>query len=155
VTSELRLVLDRWGLEPADRIERTESGTMNDTYVVTTARRRVVLRRHRRTDRRRIEWEHEVVAHASAGGVPVPAAIPTPDGEVVVGHGGRWFSLFTYADGEQVERKRLRPAHARAMGATLAHIHRVLADVPHPRLPGAAPLRPTRSHFAGCATSSR
>nr|WP_272956180.1 phosphotransferase [Actinopolymorpha rutila] len=126
------MVLDRWGLEPVGTIERTESGTMNDTYVVTTARRRVVLRRHRRTDRSQVEWEHEVVAHARAGGVPVPAAIPTPDGELVVGHGGRWFSLFTYADGEQVERKRLGPDHARAMGATLASIHRVLADMPHP-----------------------
>ncbi|SDS10744.1 phosphotransferase enzyme family protein [Actinopolymorpha singaporensis] len=132
MTSELHLVLDRWGLEPAGTIERTESGTMNDTYVVTTARRRVVLRRHRRTDRRQIEWEHEVVAHVRAGGVPVPAAISTPDGEFVVGHGGRWFSLFTYADGEQVERTCLRPGHARAMGTTLAHIHHALADVPHP-----------------------
>nr|WP_238345527.1 phosphotransferase [Actinopolymorpha cephalotaxi] len=103
---------------------------MNDTYVVATARSRVVLRRHRRTDLSRIEWEHEVVAHARAGGVPVPAAIPTPGGDFVVGHGGRWFSLSTYADGEQVDRDRLRPEHARAMGVTLAHIHRALADVP-------------------------
>ncbi|MET9023008.1 phosphotransferase [Actinopolymorpha sp. NPDC004070] len=130
MSSELHPVLDHWGLEPADSIERTESGTMNDTYVVTTARRRVVLRRHRRTDRSQVEWEHEVIAHARAGGVSVPAAITTPDGELVVGHDGRWFSLFTYADGEQVDRTRLRPAHARAMGATLAHIHRALADVP-------------------------
>ncbi len=130
MSSELCGVFDRWGLEPAGTIERTESGTMNDTYVVTTARRRVVLRGHRRTDRRQVDREHEVVAHARAGGVPVPDAIPTPDGELVVGHGGRWYSLFAYADGEQVDRERLRPEHARAMGTTLAHIHRVLADVP-------------------------
>jgi Ser/Thr protein kinase RdoA (MazF antagonist) len=115
---------------------------MNETFIVTTDAEPVVLRRHRQRDRPTILREHEIIAHAAAGGVPTPPAIRTPDGRAVVESDGRCYSLFAHADGAQVDRGRLRAKHARAMGVTLGQLHDILADYPPGRCPKPIPPRP-------------
>ncbi|MFC7619716.1 phosphotransferase enzyme family protein [Microlunatus sp. GCM10028923] len=121
-------VFAAWQLEPVISVERAASGTMNETFVVTTAVRRVVLRRHRRTDRSLIEREHAVITHAISRDVPTPSALRTPAGDVVVSRGGTFYSLFSHARGTQVDRDQLTVAKAGAMGRTLARLHLALAD---------------------------
>jgi len=132
--SEVDDIIGEWGLR-AIGIAVPEAGTMNEVYLVTTVSGRVVFRGHRRRDRRRVELEHEVMAHARGMGLPVPATIPTPGGDLVVERGGRYFSLFEHARGRHVPRVRLGEAHAKAMGRTLGALHRALrsfrpADAP-------------------------
>lgn len=118
---------------------------MNETFIVSTEQRRVVLRRHRRGDRRCVEHEHDVMVHARGKGIPVPTAIPTPSGDLIVGQHGVWYSLFTFARGCQLDKDELTPARARAMGRTLARIHVALDDFPVVRRERPAPtsdLRP-------------
>ena len=103
---------------------------MNETFIVTTRQRRVVLRRHRRRERRQVEHEHEVIGHARRNGIPAPAGIPTPDGDLVVEQDGIWYSLFAFAHGSQLDKDELTPARARSMGETLARIHVALEDFP-------------------------
>ncbi len=74
-----RVALATWRLEPGMSVGRPTSGVMNETLLITTEERRVVLRRHRRPERRQIELEHRVIAHARHNGIPAPAAIPTPE----------------------------------------------------------------------------
>jgi Ser/Thr protein kinase RdoA (MazF antagonist) len=125
---QLHAVLDAWRLEPVEGIAPTALGTMNETFVVTTAVRRLVLRRHRRTERSLVDREHDVIGHARDHGIPAPAAIPTPAGDRVVDHAGRLYSLFSFAPGRQVARDDLIPEHARSMGDMLARVHLALAD---------------------------
>ncbi|HEY2175302.1 MAG TPA: phosphotransferase [Mycobacteriales bacterium] len=125
---QLRAVLDAWRLEPVGDVTPTALGTMNETFVVTTPVRRLVLRRHRRTDRSLVEREHDVIGYARDHGIPAPAAIPTPAGDRVVDHAGRLYSLFSYAPGRQVARDDLTPEHAQSMGDMLARVHLALAD---------------------------
>lgn len=130
MTGSLADVLAAWEIAPILSIEQATGGTMNETFVVTTAARRVVLRRHRRTERSLIEREHAVITHAISRGVPTPAALRTPAGEVIVSRGGVFSSLFAYARGTQVGRDRLTVAEAGAMGRTLARLQLALADCP-------------------------
>jgi Ser/Thr protein kinase RdoA (MazF antagonist) len=139
---QLHAVLDAWRLEPVGDITATALGTMNETFVVTTPVRRLVLRRHRRTDRSVVEREHDVIGRARDHGIPAPAAIPTPAGDRVVDHAGRLYSLFSYAPGRQVARDDLTPQHARSMGEMLARVHLALEDSAF--APSPVPDRPSR-----------
>ena len=126
-------VLRHWDLEPVTGVERATSGVMNQTYLVSTAQRRLVLRRHRRSVRDQVEFEHAVIAHARAHGIPAPAAVRTPGGEVIVDHDGAFHSLFAFARGHQVSRGALTAEHARSMGVMLARLDLALADFPVPQ----------------------
>ncbi|GAA5003220.1 phosphotransferase [Actinopolymorpha pittospori] len=128
MSDDLDSVLDSWRVRPIAPIARATSGTMNETFLVPTATGPVVLRRHQRTDRREIEHEHQVIAHAIGRGLPVPAILVTAAGERLVEHGGRFYSLFAHAPGTQVTKAELTPPHAHAMGTMLARLHLVLAD---------------------------
>jgi Ser/Thr protein kinase RdoA (MazF antagonist) len=125
-----------WGLQ-ASGVEYPTAGTMNEMAVVTTRCRKVVLRGHRQRDRRRVDFEHEVMAFARSRGVPVPEAIATPDGELVVEHDGRWYSLFEHATGHQIPRHDLDEHHAAAMGHALAGLHTALLCFPTAAAPRA------------------
>lgn len=135
--SEVDDIVGEWGLR-ATGVAVPEAGTMNEVYLATTVSGRVVLRGHRRRDRRRVELEHKVMAHARGMGLPVPATISTPGGDLVVERNGRHFSLIEHARGRHVPRDRLGDAHAKAMGRTLGALHRGLrsfrpADAPPAR----------------------
>lgn len=140
--------LAAWRLEPVTAVERAASGTMNETLLVTAGTRRVVLRRHRRTDRSLIEREHAVIEHAISRDVPTPAALPTASGDLIVSAGGAFYSLFTYARGGQIARGRLSVPQAGAMGRMLARLHLALADCPGPP-PPARPAPADRSRTEG------
>ena len=88
-----------------------------------------MLRRHRRSVRAEVEFEHRVLAHARSGGVPCPAVIPTGRGGSLVEDDGRFYSLYTWAPGSQVPRGQLDAEHAQSMGTMLALTHLVLADM--------------------------
>jgi Ser/Thr protein kinase RdoA (MazF antagonist) len=130
VTDALHQVLAEWRLGPIRAIDRATSGMMNETFIVTTADRRVVLRRHRRTELAQIEYEHAVIAHASAGGIPTPAALITPAGTRVVEQDGAFYSLFAFARGHQVTSDQLSLPQVRSMGELLGRLHLALVDFP-------------------------
>lgn len=121
----------------ARAVDRPTTGTMNDIWIVETASGPVVLRGHRRTDRQRVDFEHMVMDHARALGVPVPTALRTASGQQVTERDGRLFSVFACANGAQVERDALKSGHALALGVMLGKVHRALrlldvGDAPRP-----------------------
>lgn len=123
-------LFEEWDIPRLASIRRAESGTMNETWLLEWPDGRAVLRRHRRSVRAEIEFEHRVLRHARSGGVACPAVLPTGRGAALVEEGGRFYSLYTWAPGSQLPRGGLGGAHARSMGLTLARIHLVLADLP-------------------------
>jgi Ser/Thr protein kinase RdoA (MazF antagonist) len=127
VTSRALVVslVNRWGLQ-ATGVDYPTTGTMNEVAIVTTSAGKVVLRGHHRRNRRRIAFEHAVMAHARTHALPVPAAVATSNGDLVVERSGRFYSLFQHAPGEQVPRDELDEPLAAEMGRMLGRLHVVL-----------------------------
>jgi Ser/Thr protein kinase RdoA (MazF antagonist) len=130
MTVDFTAIAAEYGLGPVDSVSPPASGTMNETFLLRTGARTVVLRRHRRTDRARVEREHEVMGFARERGIPVPAAFRTRNGDPLIFHSGRWHSMFAFAAGQEVAAGDLSPARTRAMGRMLARIHLALRDCP-------------------------
>ena len=130
-------VLRHWGVTPQE-VTRPELGTMNEVFVVDTHQGRLVLRGHRQLDREAVEFEHAVMAAARAGAVPVPMPLAAAGGDAVVVHGGRWWSLLTWIDGDQPERGSHTPAQSAGMGKMLARVHAVLKPLPSASRPRAS-----------------
>lgn len=119
--------LGRWQLEPIVAVDQATSGVMNEVFMVTTSDRTVVLRKHRRNNLAQVTFEHAVISYAIAQEIPTPAAIPSRTGEPVVEQEGTYYSLFSCADGRQVDDDQLSVTHADAMGSMLARLHDALA----------------------------
>lgn len=128
MTVDFAAIAAEYGLGPVDSVSRPASGTMNETSLLRIGAGTVVLRRHRRTDRARVQREHQVMGFARERGIPVPAAFVTRNGDPLVFHSGRWHSIFAFAPGQEVAASDLTPARTRAMGQMLARIHLALAD---------------------------
>jgi homoserine kinase type II len=129
-TMMTRELLAAWGVGPVHSAERPSSGTIHQTWLVSTGAGRLVLRGYRYEERAPVEREHALIAHAAARGLPVVAPLPLVSGGTILAHEGRFSALFPYADGEQVERAELGAVEASAMGRCLAALHRALADLP-------------------------
>lgn len=90
---------------------------------------RYVLRIHAMNDEEAIASEITwLIALSREGGLPVPAPVPTPDGEHLVRivapeipH-GKIVTLLRWLDARRLERG-LRPAHLAALGQTVARLH--------------------------------
>src|SRR5687767_15532216 len=63
-------LLAHWGVTGVTSVEVPTTGTMNETWIVRSPARSVVLRRHRRTDLALVAFEHEVIDKARSGGIP-------------------------------------------------------------------------------------
>jgi homoserine kinase type II len=125
-------LLDAWDLPACISAVPPTSGTMNETWLLDFGSgRRSVFRRHRRTDRALVEFEHAVLAAARVAGVPCPAIIPTVDGQPFLESGDRFYSLYSWAPGMQLPRAQISPAQAASAGETLARIHLALRHHPH------------------------
>ena len=122
-------VLENWDIPEHHSARVPQLGAMNETWLLEWPGERAVLRRHRRSVRAEVEFEHRVLAHARSGGVPCPAVIPTGRGGSLVEDDGRFYSLYTWAPGSQVPRGQLDAEHAQSMGTMLALTHLVLADM--------------------------
>ncbi|MGN6810656.1 MAG: phosphotransferase [Thermomicrobiales bacterium] len=131
VAAEHTALLTAWNIGPLRACTIPESGTLNDTLLVTAERSRFVLRGYRRHgERAAVAREHAVIAHARARGVPAVAPLPLPNGDTILERDGRCYALFPFAPGYQVRRAALGPAEAAAMGACLSHLHQALRDFP-------------------------
>jgi homoserine kinase type II len=128
VSELIKVVAAEFDLGPIEEISRPPTGAMNETYLVRAGGRRVVVRRHRRLERARVEREHDIMAYAMRRGIPVPAALCTPSGDRLLQYDGKWHSVFAFAPGVQVNS--VDADHAYSMGVMLARTHEALADFP-------------------------
>ena len=96
---------------------------MNEVFVVESDRGRLVLRGHRHTEVKAVEFEHQVMDTARSGDVPAPRAVKTSAGDRIAHWNGRWWSLLVWIDGEQPDRGSHTVEQAASMGQMLARIH--------------------------------
>jgi homoserine kinase type II len=119
-----------WQVGALRACRRPASGTIHQTWLVTTDAGAFVLRGYRYADRAPVVREHRIIAHARSHGVPAVAPLPLPGGETALERDGRWYALFPHAPGQQIARAELGIAESTAMGRALAELHRALADLP-------------------------
>lgn len=60
-------LLQNWDIPEHASVKVPEAGTMNETWLLEWPEDRAVLRRHRRSVRTEVEFEHSVLAHARSG----------------------------------------------------------------------------------------
>lgn len=118
-------LLERWGLNGPFSVESPELGSMNETWLIRHQRGRVVLRRHRTTERDDVVREHAVMDHVRRR-VRTPELLANVDGDRIVAVGGHLHSLYSWEPGEHPMRASTGPAKAFNAGATLALIHESL-----------------------------
>jgi len=146
--SDLRPILDRYGLGPAE-VKLIESGLMHGTWRVECARGRFALQRlHHKLATPEIVADYQAVTrHLAEKGVPAPRLIETTAGEPVAEDaGGRWWRLSTWLDGETRDRV-TDPTTARAGAVMLGRFHRAMADIDHD-FRSQHPLHDTGAHLA-------
>jgi len=147
ISPDDRAVLDAWRIGPVASAVTPPTGTMNRTLLLETADSGgagYALRAYRHADRGRAIWEHTIITHARAQGLPAVAPLPLPgtNGETILERGGRFFALFPLARGRQVHRDALTPGHVTAAGRFLAPVHEALATFPLERSPRRTRLSP-------------
>lgn len=91
---------------------------------------RFALRAYRPIDRAHVEREHALIGFAAAGGIPVPQPVQLPDGGTILERDARFYALFEWARGSQLERPRLGVGEAAACGRVLGRIHERLRGYP-------------------------
>lgn len=128
-------LLIEWGIHGVRSIELPESGSMNDTWLVEHATGRHVFRRHRRTERAEVYFEHSVLDWVRSAGVPVPEVLPLISGERVLEKDGAFFTVYCWAPGVQLWREAITPRQAGQMGVALANIHNSLSTKPFSQVP--------------------
>lgn len=122
-------LLEAWGIGGPVDVKVPGSGTMNDTWIVTHGRGRVVMRRHRLVERARVEFEHLVLRQVQQRGIPVPLVMATNSGEGIAEEAGRLHTVYSWVPGEQLRRGEVNDRQARQMGRMLAAVHVALSDL--------------------------
>ena len=124
--------LGAWRLGPIISAYVPATGTVNRTIIVHTSNGPFVLRISSR-ERLRVEWEHACIFHAADQGLPVCHPVSLPDGHTILERGGKFFTLFPMALGQQLARGELNAQHAQAAGECLARIHVCFQSLPPDR----------------------
>jgi Ser/Thr protein kinase RdoA (MazF antagonist) len=102
VQEDLGPLLRAWGLDHT-ALTRLHGGEINDTYLLETPARRLVVRHYRRTsDPDAVRYELSAVEFLQQHGFPTPAVIRSPGGDLFGQAGGRPAAVFAFADGTRL-----------------------------------------------------
>ena len=69
---------------------------MNDTWLIEHELGRHVFRRHRRTERADVEFEHTVLRWVRDDGVPVPDVLPLISGDRILEIEGSLYTVYSW-----------------------------------------------------------
>jgi homoserine kinase type II len=130
ISAHFRALLEQWPIGAIEQLEPIESGTINRCFAITSAAGRFVLRQYRTQDRSLIERELLLIERVGAAGLPSLPAIATHEGEAIVCFEGSYYTLFPWAQGQQLSAGSISAAHDCELGRFLAQVHRVLHDYP-------------------------
>jgi homoserine kinase type II len=123
MVKRLQQVLARYDLGKLRVARRVERGFVNDNWAVETARGRFFLKRRllRRRGIELVRAQHALVQWLHQAGFPVPALVPTVDGETLLVLDDEWYEVQEFIAG--VPYDPARPAHFREAALTLGRYH--------------------------------
>lgn len=130
LTVEDQQALTQWGIHRVEFSQRALGGVSNRVFLLKTEHGNFAFRAYRSMPRERIQWEHRIIQHAAAVGVPTPLPIPTHTGAFCLDWKGHHHALFPWLSDDQIEREEISSPQARAMGLFLGDIERRFANNP-------------------------
>lgn len=105
-------------------VEKISGGFLSENYALTDGDKKYFLKKHRHTDRNKVEGVLAVERFFAAGGTPVILPLPTPQGSSFFEHQGVFYSLYPFVNGRHIERGNFTEAAAISLGSTLARLHK-------------------------------
>ena len=121
-------ILDAFGLDGTMPVA-FERGLINRHWRIDHEGQSIVIRRyHPSRTRAAIGWEQRLVEHAATRAWPVARPLPAVDGNLLVEHAGRFWSLAPFLPGEPGAAE--TPAQYHISGRLLGRLHRALASFP-------------------------
>lgn len=115
---------DAFDLGAVQTWRATDGGLMNSNFRVETTRGAFVIRVNEDKSPADIVYEVELVNALADAGVSVPRPRPSRTGAWFHDHEGHLVSAFPWMSGQHVPAVDITAAHARALGRTLAQLHR-------------------------------
>ena len=138
---------NQWQLGAVLGFEALAAGTINSNFIVRLERnRRIFVRVNEGKCEADVAWEAELVTVLANAGVPTPIPLRARDGRPYVDLHGKWLSAFPAVDGVHLEQNEVTPAHAAALGRSLAMMHLAAAASSTPA------SRPSRYDFSELAS---
>jgi Ser/Thr protein kinase RdoA (MazF antagonist) len=131
------LLREHYGLQ-VTAIEPFALGVVNRNYRVRTGAGDFALKQYSDVSRDSAQRSAAVQERVRAAGLPAPAILPNRDGDLATVTEAGTFVLMALAPGHHLEGRTMGARPARAMGATLGRLDRVLAEmeaVPPMKLP--------------------
>jgi homoserine kinase type II len=120
-------VLRRWGIDAAQEKIAPGSGTANASAIVECEAGKFILRRrnprYARTDW--VRFDHALLAHLTADGLPVPCGVPGESGQAWLRERAHVYELFEFIEGHAHQDG--DPAELHSAGRVLAQLHRSAA----------------------------
>lgn len=148
--AEIEAVLARYGYGAPDVVRAVAEGTVNSSFALECGGERLFLRVYEEQDRDGAAREARLLAHLAARGARTPRPLARRDGTLVGDVRGKPCALFPFVPGEMLCQAAVAPAHARALGAELARLHRAAEGAePYPSRFDAGPLRARLDAVAG------
>jgi homoserine kinase type II len=126
----LALLVTHWPIGAIQAVVQPATGSIHQTWLLTTSTGRFALRRYRYAVAEPIVREHALIAYAHQHQLPVVLPIKTRAGETFLLDSGQYIALFPFAAGQQYSRDMLTTTMCAAMGHILARIHQVLHGYP-------------------------
>lgn len=113
-----------FGLE-VTRVTPVQGGSVNSNFALETGEgRRVFLRVYEEQNAVGAQRELAILSSLARSGVPTPEPLEAAGGGALGVHCGKPVALFPWVDGAIVCQARVTAAHAAAVGAALAGVHR-------------------------------
>ncbi len=126
--ADVRAILRDFGVDGYRAHQPIPVGTINTNVRVETDGGAFFLRINEGKSLDDVAREAAIVAHVAARGVPTPAPLTSASGQPFLLWQAQIVSLFPWVPGRTLDRDELTPAHATAVGAALAALHRAGAD---------------------------
>jgi homoserine kinase type II len=126
----LALLAAHWPIGTLQAVAQPATGTIHQTWLLTTSTGRFALRRYRYDVAEPIVREHALIAYAHRHQLPVVVPVRTRDDETFLLDSGQYVALFPFAAGQQYSRWMLTTTMCGEMGHMLARLHQVLHGYP-------------------------
>jgi Ser/Thr protein kinase RdoA (MazF antagonist) len=136
LTNQLAAALrSTYNLDTITKTTPVSLGYLSNNHILKTPTQQFFLKQYRYDNRQRIEQAHAAKQFFAAGNIPIILPLAAQDGQTILEHDHRYYSLFPYVDGRVLHAPELTTTALHSAGALLGQIHRLSLNRPLPANP--------------------
>lgn len=114
-------------------------GYVHDVWRAASDRGPIVVKRYQSVDPKQLQKSLELQQAACTAGLPVPTVFANLKGQLATKTAHGWVTVQERLNGAHRDPAHITPALAASVGRTLGRVHRMLAEIPPPKIPIAPP----------------